>query len=130
YMGVMPQAHTPSWAVGQLSSELLNAPASLNLRGAARDAYWTLVVYHNSLRELGRTITILRDDVPSNLARRERAEGSARRLGSDGVHELNGNVDSAELVALLGRLEKTPDDGEVIDALATTNILSVGIDVS
>lgn len=130
YLGIMPQAHTPSWAVGQLSAEILNAPQAVNLSGAAQDAYWTLVVYHNSLRELGRTVTILRDDVPSNLTRREKAEGSARELGSDGVHELNGNVDSAELIALLQRLEKGPEDSQVIDALATTSIMSVGIDVS
>lgn len=130
YLGVMPQAHTPSWAVGQLSAELLNAPHAVNLRGKAEDAYWTLVVYHNSLRELGRTVTILRDDVPSNLVRREKSEGSSRAIGSDGVHELNGNVDSAELISLLKRLEKGPDEPEVIDALATTNIMSVGIDVS
>ena len=130
YLGIMPQAHTPSWAVGQLSAELLNAPHAVNLAGKAEDAYWTLVVYHNSLRELGRTVTILRDDVPSNLIRREKAEGSAREIGSNGVHELNGNVDSAELIALLQRLEKGPEDSEVIDALATTNIMSVGIDVS
>lgn len=129
YLGIMPQAHTPSWAVGQLSAELLNAPHAVNLAGKAEDAYWTLVVYHNSLRELGRTVTILRDDVPSNLVRREKSEGSSRAIGSDGVHELNGNVDSAELISLLQRLEKGPDDAQVIDALATTNIMSVGIDV-
>jgi len=129
YLGIMPQAHTPSWAVGQLSAELLNAPHAVNLAGTAKDAYWTLVVYHNSLRELGRTVTILRDDVPSNLTRRANADGSAREIGSDGVHELNGNVDSAELTQLLGRLEKRVGEAEVIDALATTNIMSVGIDV-
>ncbi|MCR2784152.1 MULTISPECIES: helicase [unclassified Microbacterium] len=130
YLGIMPQAHTPSWAVGQLSAELLNAPVAVGLAGGAADAYWTLVVYHNSLRELGRTVTILRDDVPSNLIRRQKSEGLSRAIGRDGVHELNGNVDSAELIALLARLEKGPDDAQVIDALATTNIMSVGIDVS
>lgn len=130
YLGIMPQAHTPSWAVGQLSAELLNAPIAAGLEGKAEDAYWTLVVYHNSLRELGRTVTILRDDVPSNLVRREKVEGSAREIGSDGVHELNGRVDSAELIALLDRLNKDRKDPQVIDALATTNIMSVGIDVS
>lgn len=129
YVGIMPQAHTPSWAVGQLSAELLNAPHAANLSGVAEDAYWTLVVYHNSLRELGRTVTILRDDVPSNLTRRLNSEGSSRELGSDGVHELNGNVDSAELIDLLQRLAKRAGESEVIDALATTNIMSVGIDV-
>lgn len=129
YVGLMPQAHTPSWAVGQLSAEMLDAPRTALLSGAAKDAYWTLVVYHNSLRELGRTVTILRDDVPANLERRQRAEGDARAIGSDGVHELNGNVDSAELIGLLERLKDGPEDAGVIDALATTNIMSVGVDV-
>jgi hypothetical protein len=130
YLGVMPQAHTPSWAIGQLATEMLDAPHSVGLGGRAQDAYWTLVVYHNSLRELGRTVTILRDDVPANLDRREVAGETARHIGSDGVHELNGNVDSTELIALLLRLERGPDEPQVIDALATTNIMSVGIDVS
>ena len=77
YLGLMPQAHTPSWAVGQLSTEMLDAPDAVGLAGPAKDAYWTLVVYHNSLRELGRTVTILRDDVPSNLVR---AGGRRRAL--------------------------------------------------
>jgi hypothetical protein len=129
YLGIMPQAHTPSWAVGQLATELLNAPVAANLDGAAKDRYWTLAVYHNSLRELGRTVTILRDDVQSNLARRAGSGERVRVLGADGVDELNGNVPSDELIRLLDRLKRGPDEAGVIDALATTNIMSVGIDV-
>lgn len=130
YVGLMPQAHTPSWAVGQLATELLDAPDAARLEGGAKDAYWTLVVYHNSLRELGRTVTILRDDVSANLARRQVAEGRSREVRSDGVEELNGNVGSSDLIALLDRLEKRAGEPGQIDALATTNIMSVGIDVT
>lgn len=129
YLGIMPQAHTPSWAVGQLATELLNAPAAVGLDGHAKDRYWTLAVYHNSLRELGRTVTILRDDVQSNLSRRAGGGEPVRVVRPDGVEELNGNVPSDELIRLLQRLDKGPDDPDVIDALATTNIMSVGIDV-
>lgn len=129
YLGIMPQAHTPSWAIGQIATELLDAPVSTGLEGMAKDRYWTLAVYHNSLRELGRTVTILRDDVQSNLFRRSGGDRPTRVIGPDGVEELNGNVPSAELVRLLERLERGPEDPEVIDALATTNIMSVGIDV-
>lgn len=133
YIGVMPQAHTPSWALGQISTELLQAPIGLGLAGAARDAYWTLVVYHNSLRELGRTVTILRDDVRSALDRlRITTTTPARELARDGIEELNGNVKADELLRILDQLAIGPDTGGGVplDALATTNILSVGIDVS
>lgn len=129
YLGIMPQAHTPSWAIGQIATELLAAPVTTGLAGQAQDRYWTLAVYHNSLRELGRTVTILRDDVQSNLARRAGEGRPVRVLGAAGVEELNGNVPSDELIELLDRLEHGPHSTDVIDALATTNIMSVGIDV-
>lgn len=129
YLGIMPQAHTPSWAIGQIATELLDAPLTTRLSGEAKDRYWTLAIYHNSLRELGRTVTILRDDVQSNLARRSGEGRPTRALGADGVEELNGNVPSDELIRLLQRLEQGPTSPDVIDALATTNIMSVGIDV-
>ncbi|WP_426171492.1 helicase-related protein [Microbacterium sp. DWRC1-3] len=129
YLGIMPQAHTPSWSIGQIATELLDAPVATGLAGEAKDRYWTLAVYHNSLRELGRTVTILRDDVQSNLARRSGGEKPTRSLGAEGVEELNGNVPSDELIRLLQRLERGPESADVIDALATTNIMSVGIDV-
>jgi len=130
YLGLMPQAHTPSWAIGQLATEILDAPDAVGLDGPAKDAYWTLVVYHNSLRELGRTVTILRDDASANLARREVNEGRSRHMATDGIEELNGNVSSADLVGLLERLKLHAGESGQIDALATTNIMSVGIDVT
>ncbi len=133
YVGVMPQAHTPSWAIGQLSAEMLQGPVEVGLIDKDRDGYWTLVVYHNSLRELGRTVTILRDDVRTALERRHRlGKGVAvRELAKDGVEELNGNVSADELLRILDQLSIGPDDvGQPLDALATTNIMSVGIDVS
>ncbi|WP_400996703.1 helicase-related protein [Agromyces sp. GXQ0307] len=133
YVGIMPQAHTPSWALGQISTEMLNAPVRLGMTGAELDAYWTLVVYHNSLRELGRTVTILRDDVRAALDRRADRDddGPSRTLAKDGIEELNGNVSSDELLRILEQLGEGPESGgKPLDALATTNIMSVGIDVS
>jgi hypothetical protein len=132
YVGVMPQAHTPSWAIGQLSTELLQGPVEVGLTANDRNGYWTLVVYHNSLRELGRTVTILRDDVRTALDRRRRVSKHAvvREMSKDGIEELNGNVSADELLRVLDQLSVGPDDGATaLDALATTNIMSVGIDV-
>lgn len=130
YLGVMPQAFAPAWAIGQTAGRLLSsAQAVASLTDDERDAYWTLVIYHNSLRELGRTVTILRDDVRTLLEREERDSTGSRTIGADGVFELTSNVSSHELVEILERLEKPVGDAAVIDALAATNILSVGIDV-
>jgi hypothetical protein len=133
YVGIMPQAHTPSWAIGQISAEMLQGPVETGLAGPDKDGYWTLVVYHNSLRELGRTVTILRDDVATNLERRAaRSNGAAvRELSAKGIDEINGNVSAEDLLRILDQLAVGPDSGgEALDAIATTNIMSVGIDVS
>lgn len=130
YVGLMPQAFPHAWAVGQASGRLLAAADSVELSQAERDAYWTLVLYHNSLRELGRTVTILRDDVRDNLQREHERGLTGRLVSPDGVFELTSNVGSHELVGILERLETHADEAGVIDAIAATNILSVGIDVS
>jgi hypothetical protein len=132
YVGLMPQAHTPSWAIGQISAEMLQGPVETGLTGTDKDGYWTLVVYHNSLRELGRTVTILRDDVSSNLERRAARSNGApvRELSAKGIDEINGNVSAEDLLRILDALAVGPDDSsEALDAIATTNIMSVGIDV-
>lgn len=135
YVGLMPQAHTPSYAFGQVSERLLQLPLSIDLSDTERDAYWTLVAYHSSLRELGRSVTILRDDVATRLNAAVQADDgpTPRRLTGDAVEELNGSLDARELAVLLERLAVRgyPDAaGSAIGAIATTNIMSVGIDVT
>ena len=129
YVGLMPQAFAPAWSIGQAAGRLLVAADAVPLAETERDAYWTLVLYHNSLRELGRTITIVRDDVRMNLDRGSDTEATGRRLSPDGVVELTSNVSSHELVEVLERLNTTATQEGAIDAIAATNILSVGIDV-
>lgn len=129
YVGLMPQAFAPAWSIGQAAGRLLAAAESVTLAPAERDAYWTLVMYHNSLRELGRAVTILRDDVRMNLDRERERGLTARSLTTDGVFELTSNVSSHELVEVLERLNTPADQDGVVDAIAATNILSVGIDV-
>lgn len=130
YVGLMPQAFAPAWSIGQLAGRLLAAADAVPLTSEDRDAYWTLVLYHNSLRELGRTVTILRDDVRDNLQRDHERGLTERTLSADGVFELTSNVSSHELVEILERLATHADDEGAIDAIAATNILSVGIDVA
>lgn len=130
YIGLMPQAFAPAWSIGQAAARLLAAAECVPLAPAERDSYWTLVMYHNSLRELGRAVTILRDDVRMNLDRDRERGLTSRSLEPDGVLELTSNVSSQDLVEVLERLNTPADQDGVVDAIAATNILSVGIDVS
>jgi hypothetical protein len=131
YVGLMPQAHTQSRATGLSCLAMIEAPTLLSDDPADLDAYWTVVAYHNSLRELGRTVTIARDDVETLLtARAAMRGGNARRIRGDGVIELTSSVAPSGLIKRLARLERRVDQGDAVDLVATTNMLSVGIDIS
>ncbi|WP_416405046.1 helicase-related protein [Arthrobacter sp. LFS091] len=132
YIGLMPQAFTQSTSVVRAMGAMLEAPWRAargrdDLKGV--DAYWTAVAYHNSLRELGRTVTLVRDDVNSLLATRRGVEGRTRQIRGDGMVELTSRVDAQDLPKALQRLERGLDKGDAVDVVACTNMLSVGIDV-
>lgn len=132
YIGLMPQAFTQATSVVRSLGAMLEAP-----RQAARDpqdergldAYWTTVAYHNSLRELGRTVTLVRDDINSFLETRPGVNGEVRQVSGEGVVELTSRVDAEDLPKTLQRLGRGQDSGNAVDVVACTNMLSVGIDV-
>lgn len=125
YIGMMAQGHTSDTAVVHSGAALLQAPVDLGLTGDALDAYWTVVAYHNSLRELGRTVTIARDDIDSRLG--GLVVGRPRREYN--VDELSSSVPRAQQPRLLERLNLSYTNPNSVDFLATTNMLSVGVDV-
>ncbi|MEJ1180992.1 MULTISPECIES: helicase-related protein [unclassified Pseudarthrobacter] len=125
YVGMMAQGHTSDTAVVHSGAALLQAPVDLSLTGDAQDAYWTVVVYHSSLRELGRTVTIARDDINSRLG--GLIVDRPRRKYD--VEELSSSVPRAQQPRLLERLNLPCSSPYVVDFLATTNMLSVGVDV-
>jgi hypothetical protein len=125
YVGLMAQGHTADTATVHSVSAMLQAPVDLQLSDPAKDAYWTLVAYHSSLRELGRTVTIARDDVTSRL----RALIKNREVRQFDVEELTSNVGRSMQTRLLERLNLAWDEKGGIDFIATTNMLSVGVDI-
>jgi hypothetical protein len=129
YIGVMSQGHTPHTAIVHTAAALLQAPIELELSEEARDAYWTLVAYHNSLRELGRTATLARDDIPARIPNIARAEDRTRIIEDHHIEELQGNVNARELPSMLYRLGLSANDEDAVAVLATTNMLSVGVDI-
>jgi len=130
YAGVMPQGHTPLTGLVHLSAALLQAPVDLDLSPAGEDAYRTLVVYHNSLRELGKTITLAHDDIPARVKVIAADENNLRPLTDDDVVELTSNVPARDIQPLLQRLGRSYREQGAVSLAASTNMLSVGVDVS
>ncbi|GAA2612035.1 helicase-related protein [Streptomyces axinellae] len=129
YVGVMAQGHTASTSTVHVGAAALQAPKEICDDDSLRDAYWTAVAYHNSLRELGRTITIARDDIPARLEHLTKDAARRRELNDDSVVELTSNIPRAAQPRLLERLGKEFKDTGSVSFLATTNMLSVGVDV-
>ncbi|TXS09614.1 helicase-related protein [Streptomyces sp. wa22] len=124
YLGVMAQGHTAGRGAVATTAAMLQGVHQLPEEH--RDAYWTLVAYHHSLRELGRTVTAAGDDIPAQL--RGLDEGAGVRVLGD-VEELTSNLKRAEQPVLLDRLEKPWEDPRSVAFLPCTNMLSVGVDV-
>lgn len=129
YAGVMPQGHTPLTALIHVAAAQLQAPLEVELAPEVADAYSTLIVYHNSLRELGKTINLASDDIPSRLKVIAQAEDHIRHIDDDNVVELTSNVASVEIPQRLDRLKKPHDALGGVAFLASTNMISVGVDV-
>ncbi|MFH8483967.1 helicase-related protein [Streptomyces longisporoflavus] len=126
YLGVMAQGHTAGRASVATAAAMLQGAYELPLEH--RDDYWTLVAYHHSLRELGRTVTAAADDIPAQLTGLDTGEG-VRDLPDHQVQELTSNLARAEQPVLLDRLEQPWDSPRAISFLPCTNMLSVGVDV-
>ncbi|MEU2093542.1 hypothetical protein [Nocardia beijingensis] len=129
YAGIMPQGHTPLTALVHVTAAQLQAPLEIELSSQVADAYSTLVVYHNSLRELGKTINLASDDIPSRLKVIARAEDEIRHIDDENIVELTSNVASIQIPKRLERLKKPHDDIDGVAFLASTNMISVGVDV-
>ena len=135
YVGLMPQALSQVSAVISATAPLIEIPEVLARQPGSittRDSYWTLVMYHNSLRELGRTGTLVVDDVNGRLeSRSDRLDLSLRRVRASRVLELTSRRGPDELPNDLRELARSVDHSEqAVDVVLSSNMLSVGIDIS
>jgi hypothetical protein len=131
YVGLMPQSISQASAVIAAATPLAELPEALRDPSTTRDAYWTLVMYHNSLRELGRSGPLVVDDVNARLeARADRLGIRFRRVRPDRVVELTSRRRPEELPNDLRELGRSIEDSDqAVDVVLSSNMLSVGIDV-
>lgn len=128
YAGITTAGRSATYMLQALVASLLQAAVG---PGASRDElnyYWTLVAYFNSLRELGRALVLMQDDVPVSIGQFAARRGEQRRR-LEAPAELTSRVRSYEIRDMLTRLNKPVGDPEVVDLLVASNMISVGIDI-
>ena len=129
YLGITTAGRSATYMLQAISASLLLAAAQLNLKTEEeRDYYWTLVVYFNSLRELGRALVLMQDDVPVSIAQLASRRGEPTR-NIDTPAELTSRVRSYEIRDMLDRLKKGAGDPQAVDLLLASNMISVGMDI-
>jgi hypothetical protein len=109
---------------------LLQAPVPLSPE--ERDPWWTLVVFFNSLRELGGTLSLFQSDIPDYLKAVKNRTGidfkGIRRLRH--IKELTGRLTSDQIPEAISALEaQCGGPATPVDVCLATNIIEVGIDI-
>jgi hypothetical protein len=111
---------------------LLQAP--MDISDQERDPWWTLLLFFNSLRELGTTLSLLQSDIPDYLQvyinRLPKSKKSWRNFAD--VIELTGRTSSQDVPKAIATLEKSypgKSDQAPVDVCLASNILEVGVDI-
>lgn len=129
YVGVTGIGQTQITTEIRLFAALLQRVSKLNISEDTLDKYWTLVSYFNSIRELGKALTLVDDDVKDYMIRIASRTGTiydTRKVYS--ASELTSRISSYQIVKILDELgNKYPNNP--INVLLATNMISVGVDV-
>jgi len=129
YIGVTTAGRSAKFTQQAVSASLLQATTDAAIPDGQKDAYWTLVSYFNSLRELGGALALMRDDVGRSVEEyASRRSEVARQLSAP--IELTSRVNSSEIPDLLERLNLKQGDEDAVDSVLASNMISVGVDVT
>jgi hypothetical protein len=110
---------------------LLQAPLALPVE--QRDPWWTLLLFFNSLRELGTTLSLFQSDIPDYfrvlLNRTGLNFSQMRRFWH--VLELTARLRNEEVPEAISKLEVKYEGGKeyAVDVCLASNIIEVGIDI-
>lgn len=136
YVGIMPSGKTKAMTEIRAMAALLQRIHMMALPDVIKDKLWTLTVYFNSLKDLGKASTLVDDDVKDFIIRTANRMFTSRRL-IVAADELTSRVTTTELNETLDKLEKLEYSHENIslkryasNVLLATNMISVGIDVA
>jgi hypothetical protein len=145
YVGYLAPGRPKAKAIAPLAAALLAAPDTLfgkdADRDALRDAWWTLISYHSSLKGVGMAYGALDIDARDYryfLDQKLRHLDNAlpplppRLENRSRLQQLSGVVDVETNHQTFARLARRCDDDseDCLDVVVATNIISVGVDVA
>lgn len=132
YVGVnAPSLGSMQTVQVRVFTSLLQAP--LYLPENERDPWWTLLIFFNSLRELGTTLSLIQSDIPDYqqvfVNRMDKATKSWRLFSE--IKELTGRASSEDVPKAITALERVypSQNPKPIDICLASNILEVGVDI-
>jgi hypothetical protein len=129
YLGVTTAGRSAKYTLQAVSASLLQAAVAPGLSAADVNFYWTLMVYFNSLRELGGSLVLMQDDVAKSIEDYARRRAGEQDRPPPEVTELNSRVPSREIPEILDRLKIPAGTDGVVDVVLASNMISVGMDV-
>ncbi|WP_456375774.1 helicase-related protein [Thiolapillus sp.] len=128
YLGYLPAFMNRAKAFARLAAVLLEAPVACfeqEEEPMLLDAWWTLLVYHGSLRGVGQSHNGLLYDASAWL----QASPSGRRRLPLKIRQLTSTMSAQDNSHTFQRLERGVDNPDHLDAVLATNMISVGLDV-
>jgi hypothetical protein len=158
YIGYLAPARNRQRCLAPMAAALLSAPEALfadaaSDRDALLDAWWTLLVYHGSLKGVGVSRNALRE-IEERIERLQREWQEQRSAGdtpglepqqavqaraddaprwrqqlAERLTQLTSQMSADENARGFERLAKTRDDPDGLDLALATNMVSVGLDV-
>ncbi|EFO81539.1 putative DNA helicase [Oscillochloris trichoides DG-6] len=131
YVGVFAPGRSVKTALVRVYAILLQVGGELmaDYGPDVADAYFTLVGYFNSLRELGGALRLVEDDIVQRMKLLSIQRKKKLREISAEDCELTSRIPSTRIPTILKQLELTGGTKGSLDVLLATNMISVGVDV-
>lgn len=131
YVGVCAPGKGPQTPTVRIWSSLIQQAERIRVRGSGEitpelDYFWTVVGYFNAIRELAAARSLYRQDIPEWIKQMDGGD-NARTIEDYNVVELNSNIDSAKIPAVLEQLEES---GSGVDAVMATSMFGTGVDIN
>ena len=129
YIGVTSAGRSARFTLQAVAGSLLQSAFGAFEDDVRRDAYWTMVGYFNSLRDLGGALVLMQDDVIDSATQYARARNEERRTIGN-IEELTSRRTQDEIRSMLDILGRKCGSPGAVDAVLATNMVSVGVDIS